>query len=132
MRIQLIIILSLLSISVMASDDQEIKTLFKKYDQIMDHQQTELIDEVFTKNFIKDSGGKKELIQKIKELPKAPQKSMPKLDVSWKKGAKDEIYFATLKETSPVKSKQAQESSEFVILKEDGKLKINGTLGDGN
>lgn len=132
MRIQLIIILALLSISVMASDDQEIKTLFKKYDQVMDHQQTELIDEVFTKNFIKDSGGKEELIQKIKELPKSRQKSMPKLDVSWKKGAKNEIYFATLKETSPVKSKQAQESSEFVILKEDGKLKINGTLSDGN
>ncbi len=131
MRIQLILLVTLFTVSALASDDQAIKDLFKKYDQVMDHKQTELIDEVFTKNFIKNSGGKEELIQKIKELPKVEEKSIPKLNVSWKKGAKDEIYFATLKESSSLKSKHT-ESSEFIILKEEGKFKINGTLGDGN
>lgn len=131
MRIQLILLGALFAFSAMASEDKAIKDLFKKYDQIMDHKQTQLIDEVFTKNFIKSSGGKEELIQKIKELPKVDQKSLPKVDVSWKKGAKDEVYFATLKESSNLKSKNS-ESSEFILLKEDGKLKINGTLGDGN
>lgn len=131
MRIQLILISALFAFTAMASEDKAIKDLFKKYDLVMDHKQTELIDEVFTKSFIKNSGGKEELIQKIKDLPQVDQKSMPKLNVSWKKGVKDEVYFATLKETSPQKSKHS-ESSEFVILKEDGKLKINGTLGDSN
>ncbi len=132
MRIQLILLVALFAFSAIASEDKAIKDLFKKYDQVMDHKQTELIDEVFTKNFIKSSGGKEELIQKIKELPKVDQKSIPKLEVSWKKGTKDEVYFATLKETSNLKSKHSESSSEFIILKEDGKLKINGTLGDGN
>lgn len=132
MRIQLILLVALFAFSAIASEDKAIKDLFKKYDQVMDHKQTALIDEVFTKNFIKSSGGKEELIQKIKELPKVDQKSIPKMDVSWKKGAKDEVYFATLKETSNLKSKHSESSSEFIILKEDGKLKINGTLGDGN
>jgi len=131
MRIQLILLVALFAFSAIASEDKAIKELFKKYDQVMDHKQTELIDDVFTKNFIKSSGGKEELIQKIKELPKVDQKSLTKQDVSWKKGTKDEVYFATLKAPSNLKSKHS-ESSEFIILKEDGKLKINGTLGDGN
>ena len=131
MRIQLILISALFAFTAMASEDKDIKDLFKKYDLVMDQKQTELVDEVFTKNFIKSSGGKEELIQKIKELPKTDQKSLPKMNVSWKKGVKDEVYFATLKEASSNKSKHA-DGSEFIILKEDGKFKINGTLGDGN
>ena len=52
--------------------------------------------------------------------------------MSWKKGLKSEIYFAKVKNLSPNKSKKENEESEFIIMKEDGKLKIDGTISDGN
>src|SRR3989344_1494063 len=132
MRIQLIIILALFSFSISASEDQEMKELFKKYDLVMDHKKIELIDEVFTKNFIKGSGGKEELIDKIKELTVPKEKALKKDNLSWKKGQKGEVYLATLEEHSTQKNKKDTHKAEFIILKEDGKFKINGTLSDGD
>lgn len=129
MRIQLIIFTALFSISAMAVDDKSMKELFAKYDQVMDQKKTELIDEVFTKKFIRDSGGKQELIDKIKELTTPP--SQPKSSMTWKKGQKGEVYLAKVKEVSSNKSKAAHEA-EFIVITEDGKLKIDGTLSDGD
>jgi hypothetical protein len=104
--------------------------LFKKYDLVMDQKKVELIDEVFTKKFIQDSGGKDELIEKIKELSSPPSSSESKM--SWKKGQKGKIYLAKVKETSSNKNKTKGHEAEFIVLEEDGRLKIHGTLSDGN
>jgi hypothetical protein len=50
--------------------------------------------------------------------------------MSWKKGNKGEIYLATLKEKSINKKISSSSEAEFVVKKEDGKLKIDGTISD--
>lgn len=125
MRIQLILLL-LFSLSAMASDEKSVNDLFQKYDQVMDQKKVELVDEVFTQKFLKESGGKEEFISKVKELPKA--KSIRPSKVSWHKGKKTEMYFARLK---PVE-KGKESNSQFILKKENGKLKIDGTIGDDN
>lgn len=129
MRILLILCSLIISVNVQAVDDKSMQELFKKYDSVMDDKKTDLIDEVFTKKFIEDSGGKKELIEKIGDLPK--QLVPPKTEMSWKKGNRGEVYLAKLKEVSPDKKKDNHEA-EFIVVKEDGKLKIDGTLSDGD
>jgi hypothetical protein len=129
MRIQLIILLSFLSLSAFAVDDKSMKELFAKYDLVMDQKKTDLIEEVFSKKFIRDSGGKQELTEKIKELTTPPSPS--KTSMSWKKGQKGEVYLAKVKEISANKMKDSHES-EFIVISEDGKLKIDGTMSDGN
>lgn len=130
MRIQLILLATLFSFSTVAVDDKSMKDLFQKYDSVMDQKKIELIDEVFTKKFIKESGGKEELVEKIKELTVPPV--VPKTQMTWKKGQKGSIYLARVKELSPNKSKTAQHESEFIVVEEDGKLKIDGTISDGD
>jgi hypothetical protein len=129
MRIQLIILLSLFSLSAFAVDDKSMQDLFSKYDSVMDQKKVDLIDDVFTQKFIRDSGGKQELTDKIKELTTPPSPSKTKM--SWKKGQKGEVYLAKVKEISANKMKDSHES-EFIVIKEDGKLKIDGTMSDGN
>lgn len=130
MRIQLIILLSLFSLSAFAVDDKLMKELFEKYDQVMDQKKTDLIDDVFSKKFIRDSGGKEELVGKIKELAVPP--SQNKTSMTWKKGQKGEVYLAKVKEISANKSKKDSHESEFIVINEDGKLKIDGTMSDGD
>jgi hypothetical protein len=89
----------------------------------MDGKKVELIDEVFTKKFIASSGGKNELSKKILTLKPSKKKSPDASLMSWRKGIKGEIYFAKYK---------SETTSEFIVVKEDGKLKINGTLSDAN
>jgi hypothetical protein len=132
MRIQLILSCLIFSMNLFAVDDKSMQDLFRKYDLVMDHKQVELIDEVFTQKFINSSGGKKELIQKIKELPTPTQKNLPANKLSWKKGIKGEIYFAKVKPVSGNKIKENPSDSEFIILNDEGKLKIDGTISDGN
>lgn len=132
MRIQLILTFILFAFNALATDDKSMQELFSKYDSVMDHKKIELIDEVFTQKFIKEAGGKEELIEKIKELPMVNEKSAPKTKMSWKKGLKNEIYFTKVKNLSPNKNKKESNESEFIVLKEDGKLKIDGTISDGN
>ncbi len=129
MHIQLIILLSLFSFSAFAVDDKSMQELFSKYDSVMDQKKVDLIDEVFTQKFIRDSGGKQELTDKIKELATPP--SPTKTKMSWSKGQKGEVYLAKVKEISPNKKKDSHEA-EFIVIKEDGKLKIDGTMSDGN
>ncbi len=132
MRIQLIL-LFLFSQMAFASSDKEMAELFKNYDAVMLSHKTELVDEVFTEKFLKEAGGKKEFIAAVKELPKAVSKSLKKPSVVWKKGIKNEIYFATLKELEGENKRFNSESeSQFIVVKENGKLKIDGTLSDAN
>ena len=130
MRIQLIILTALLSLNVNAVDDKSMQELFKKYDSVMDHKKVDLIEEVFTKKFIHQSGGKAELVEKIKELEAPP--SNTKTSMTWKKGTKGTMYFAKVKEISPGKSKKDNHEAEFIVVEEEGKLKIDGTLSDSN
>ena len=128
MRFQVTFFMLLISFYALGVDDQSMNELFQKYNSVMDHKKIELIDEVFTKNFIKESGGKKELIKKIKSLPESLVPSQTTM--SWKKGNKGEIYLATLKEKSINKKISSSSEAEFVVKKEDGKLKIDGTISD--
>ena len=139
MRIQLTIMAVLISSLALATDDKSMQELFKKYDSVMDHKKVELIDEVFTQKFIKNSGGKKELVEKIKELSVPSEKAATKSEMTWKKGQKGEVFLAKVKEI-PInkmakpdkKIKEEKHEAEFVVLKENGKLKIDGTLSDGD
>ena len=130
MRLQLILLL-LFAFPAFAASDKEMIELFKNYDAIMLKHKVELVDQVFTEKFLKESGGKNEFVLKVKELPKDQSKSLALPSVSWKKGAKDEIYFANLKEkSSDKKGQQADSGSRFIVVRENGKLKIDGTMSD--
>jgi hypothetical protein len=130
MRIQLILILLSFSFTTLGVTDPEVKELFSKYDAIMDHKKVELIDEVFSKKFIKESGGKKDLIKKIKGLPLSLIETTSK--VTWKKSPKGKFYLARYEEISSLKKAPPAHGAEFILIKENGMLKIDGTISDGN
>lgn len=130
MRIQLIMLSVLFSLNTHAVDDASMQELFKKYDLVMDQKKVELIDEVFSKKFIHDSGGKKDLIEKIQGLDTPP--NAPKTKMTWKKGTKGTMYFAKVRGVSSEKSKSSGHEAEFIVIEEDGKPKINGTISDGD
>lgn len=133
MRIQLTMLLAFLSTSAYSVDEKSMQDLFSKYDSVMIGKKIELIDDVFSQKFIKESGGKSELIDKIKSLSVSDQKKIPsKAKMTWRKGLKEEIYFAQLKEESSNKVKKSESHSDFVIIMEEGKPRIDGTLSDGN
>jgi hypothetical protein len=134
MRIQLIILSFLLTGFAFASSDKEMAELFMNYDAVMLKHKVELVDDVFTEKFLKQNGGKKEFIEAVKELPKSESKSLSLPKVSWKKGVKDEMYFASLQEISSDKKKAApkKSGSQFIVVRENGRLKIDGTLSDAN
>ncbi len=132
MHIQLIIFLLFIG-QAFASSDKEMAELFTNYDSIMLKHKVELVDKVFTEKFLKNSGGKEEFVEKVKELPKDESKSLGLTSVSWKKGNKDEIYFANLKEISSDKKKPSKDSgNRFIVVRENGKLKIDGTMSDAD
>jgi len=118
-------ILLLLSLSVHSSEEKEFKLLFEKYQTLMANKKVELIEEVFSTKFLKDNGGKKELIQKIRELKIDKKRPDPKLN--FRKGLMDEIYFVKL---VPAGKSADSVSNEFIIKKENGKFKIDGTMTD--
>jgi hypothetical protein len=129
MRFQITFIILFVSFYAFGVDDRSMGELFQKYESVMDQKKIELIDEVFTKKFIRESGGKKELISKIKSLPDSL--TQPQTSMSWKKGLKGDVYFAKLKENTNNKSSGSSSEAEFIVIKENGKLKIDGTIGDG-
>jgi hypothetical protein len=101
--------------------------LFAKYEQIMSYHHTELVDEVFTKKFLKDNGGKDEFIEKVKDLPlKKEKKGLGKLLDQWKKSKMKNMFFAKIKSRS-----SSHHETNFIVVEEDGKLKIDGTVSDG-
>lgn len=136
MRIQLIFLSLVLSLSSFAaSESKEMKELFAKYDEVMDSHKVEHVDDIFTKKFLDENGGKAEFIEKVKELPLVKSSKKVPSEVTWKKGTKDEIFFASVKEPSIMKSKnqKAEHSgSQFIVVKENGKLKIDGTISDAD
>jgi hypothetical protein len=129
MRFQITFMIFFVSFYAFGVDDRSMGELFQKYESVMDQKKIELIDEVFTKKFIKESGGKKELISKIKSLPETL--TQPQTTMSWKKGLKGEVYFAKLKENNNNKGATSSSEAEFIVIKENGKLKIDGTISDG-
>jgi len=127
MRLQLILLFSLLSSHLYAYDDKSMSDLFAKYEQIMSYHHTELVDEVFTKKFLKDNGGKDEFIEKVKDLPlKKEKKGLGKLLDRWKKSKMKNMFFAKIKSRS-----SSHHETNFIVVEEDGKLKIDGTVSDG-
>lgn len=136
MRIQLIAFLCIFSFSLFASDDKAIddkrmQELFAKYDKIMYQHKVELVDEVFTKKFLTDNGGEKEFVAKVKELPKVKEnKGLRAFFRKWKKSKTGRFFFANVKEEDP-KAGTPTNASQFVIVEEEGKLKIDGTVSDG-
>lgn len=132
MRIQLILFLVIMG-QAFASSDKEMMELFKNYDSVMLKHKVELVDKVFSEKFLKDSGGKEEFIAKVKELPKDESKSLGIPSVAWKKGNKDEVFFVNLKDKSWDKKKKTEESgNRFIVIRENGKLKIDGTMSDAD
>jgi hypothetical protein len=131
MRIQLVILSALLSVSTFASDESEMKSLFAKYDQVMSSK-TDQVEDVFTKKFLEENEGKEGFIKKVKSLAKPKLKSVtPPGDVSFKKGLKNDLYFAKYTEKSNIKSQETHGGSQFIVIREEGKLKIDGTISDG-
>jgi hypothetical protein len=129
MQYQLIFLLLFVSFDALGVDEKSIQELFRKYELVMDHKKIDLIDEVFTKKFIKTSGGKEELIAKIKELRVSPQKI--KSQITWKRG-KGNLALVRMKEIFPDKSKNQNGGNEFIVIIEDSKPKIDGTLSDAD
>jgi hypothetical protein len=132
MRIQLVFILFFTSLTLFADDNSSIELLLKRYESIMDEKKIEFIDEVFTKNFIKESGGKKELIKKIIQQKNDSEikQNYAKSQVKWKKEPKNRFYLVRLEEFKSLRGKSNE--AEFIVIRENGKLKIEGTLSDGN
>lgn len=131
MQLQLIILFTILNFSQVFANDEPMKELFRKYELVMDHKKIEFIDDVFTKKFISDSGGKKQLIKKIMELP-SPLSPPGYLKWSWKKGVKGDLILARATEFLSQKNISKGEETEFIIIKENGSFKIEGTLSDGH
>ncbi|MGE3611138.1 MAG: hypothetical protein AB7I27_16220 [Bacteriovoracaceae bacterium] len=122
MRIPIILLL-FISMNVLATDDKTVNDLFAKYDKVMNQNKIELIDEVFTKKFLTENGGKEEFISKVKSIP--PKKSAP-FKITWEKGHKTKNIYAKI----IPQEKGKISNSKFILKDEDGKLKIDGTVGD--
>lgn len=123
----IILILALFSFSAFsASDtDKEMRKLFEKYDKIMYQQKVELVDEVFTKEFLDHQGGKDAFIAKVKTYPYVKEKKgLARLLQKFKKSKVGKFF------TVKAKTEESK-STNFIVKEEDGKLKIDGTIGDG-
>jgi hypothetical protein len=129
MRFQLILFFTFISFNALAVDDKSIQDLFHKYELVMDQKKTELIEEVFTEKFIQNSGGKAELIQKIKELKEPPGSIRSRL--TWKRG-RGNFILARFGHQIREKSQAENEQTEFIIMIRDSKPKIDGTLSDAD
>lgn len=129
MKMKITLTLFLYSLSVLAEvDNKSMQELFKKYDRIVTNHEVALIEEVFSKDFLKGDAAKTDLIEKIKSIPKG-EKALPVDTMTWKKGVKGKMYFAKLK--IPAVKKEKESEAEFIVIEENGKPKIDGTISDG-
>ncbi len=122
------------SFGARATDDKSMRSLFSKYDQVMVLKDEALIEEVFSKKFLKESGGKTGFAQKVRSLPTVDQKfKIPERSLSWKKGQDNKFFLAKRGHAASAQKAVAKDSHapEFIVVEEDGKLKIDGTLSDG-
>lgn len=125
MRIQIITLLAFFCSFSVFANEEKLNELFKKYDAVVKYHEVEHVEEVFSKKFITEAGGKDEFIEKIKENPKQKKPGkLKKLLQSWKKGKVGKVIFAKVKDDS------GKHQTQFIIIEEDGKLKIDGTLSD--
>jgi len=97
-----------------------IKELFKNYELVMEDKKTKLIPNTFTNKFIKNNGGIKKFESSIRELKIKKEKK--KLSFS---PSKDSSTFYV--DYGPEKSQEST-SIKFIVIKEEGKLKIDGTI----
>lgn len=123
MRIQLGLILLAVSLNGFSADDKSMKELFKKYDSVIEDKKIELIDEIFTEKFIKDAGGKKELVEKIKGLSEEKNAT----SFTWQKSNKGDDFVAKVKRTG-----KKPEEANFIIKEIKGELKIDGQMSDAD
>lgn len=126
----------ILSTQVMASaaDEKEIKSLFDNYSKVMDQHKVELVGDVFSEKFIKAEGGKDEFSKSVKQMPLTKYQRVSSPELKIKPGTKSpNIFFVKTKEKSAEKGQAKEEfsHSDFVIVRENGKLKIDGTISDG-
>jgi hypothetical protein len=101
--------------------------LFEKYDEVTKYHKVELVEDVFTENFLAQNGGKEKFISKVKSVPKEKKKKgLGLLLNKWKKSKMGEFFSAK-------RDGQNEDSArtEFIIKEEAGKLKIDGTISDG-
>lgn len=133
---KIFIILLLVLNTAMASDDAEVRDLFNRYERVVSGHETHLVEEVFSEKFLKENGGKAEFIEKVKSEPKLSEKAMPVTSVTWKKAAQSENLLVKLKSKvqalNKLKTKEPESHSEFIVVKENGKLKIDGTISDAD
>jgi cytochrome oxidase Cu insertion factor (SCO1/SenC/PrrC family) len=129
MRILLIVILLISSTFGFAKSDKAMEELFEKYDVVMRQKKVELLEEVFTDRFIQANGGKAQFADKIKGHKTSPTRNKSLVKPKWRKGLKGEMYFVEATKMSD-DSKKVLHKTEFIIIDQDGKLKIDGTLSD--
>lgn len=115
--------------------NNEMVKLYKNYEDVMSGKKSDLIEQVFSENFIKNSGGLKKLKEKIQELNKVKSLSNDRhYEMTWKAGVgQKNVIFMRLKPIEKlIANKHSESTIEFVIIKEKGKLKIESTIGDSN
>lgn len=123
MQFQLILLL-LLALPALASEDQEIQELFKKYELVMSKNNKTLVPQVFSEKFLLDHGGEKEFSQNIGQVPIGPYV----LDI--KPGALDkDIRHVKL---VPRGSKAASENIFILKRRPTGAWQIEGTISNDN
>lgn len=123
MQFQLILLL-LLALPALASEDQEIQELFKKYELVMSKNNKTLVPQVFSEKFLLDHGGEKEFSQNIGQVSIAPYV----LDI--KPAALDkEIRHVKL---VPRGSKAASENIFILKRRPTGAWQIEGTISNDN
>lgn len=123
MYIQLSIIAGLLCTTLAWAQpkQEEIKQLFAKYEQIIEGKKDVKIHDVFTKKFVKEAGGEKALFDGWEK----EKKMSYDLNIKPSRNNKDRVYVQRV----PAGSKQKSHSS-FIVVREAGKWRIEGTIGD--
>lgn len=108
------------------SDQEQIKKLFSRYDQVVSEHKLQLMPEVFSPKFLSDVGGEKEFSNTVKsEKPKLLPYSL-----EIKPGAKDRS-MAFVKRI-PRGSKERPDTAFIVKRNPSGEWRIEGTIGDDN
>jgi len=106
--------------SLLQASTEEINKLFKNYELIMENKKTKLIPETFTEHFIKNSGG----IKKFESNIRALKATKVKKKLSFVPSKNSSTFYV---DYGPEKTKEST-SITFIVIKEKGKLKIDGTM----
>jgi hypothetical protein len=123
MHIQLSLILAFLctTLAWAKPPHKEIKQLFAKYDMLVEGNKSVNSVDVFTKSFVKEAGGEKSLFGGSEKEKKVAYD----LIIKPSRTNKNRAYVQRV----PAGSKQKPHSS-FVVVKEQGKWRIEGNIED--